>query len=594
MPETIKRAKGADFLFSITDPQTVFTTEDFSEEQVMIQNTLIGFVKNVHQPLAEEMEKGVHEHNITLLKSLGELGMLGTHMPEKYGGLELDTKTNAIISEEIGKTGAFSTSFGAHTGIGMLPILYYGTEEQKQKYLPQLIRGDKISCYCLTEPGSGSDALAAKTNAVLTEDGKYYVLNGQKMWISNAGFADIFIVFAKIEGKEFTGFIVEKEMQGLSLGEEEKKMGIKGSSTRQVFFENVKVPIENLLGEPGKGHLIAFNVLNTGRFKIGPSALGGMKGLIDLSVRYSNERMQFGKRISEFGAIQSKLASQASMCFACDAATYRTSGLIEEEIVNHKALGMDYSDAKREAAEEFALESSILKVGVTDMLNIVASECVQIYGGMGFSEEAPAARAFRDSRISMIYEGTNEINRLLMLNLIFRRALKGELDLLTPATAVQRELEVAHLTDNLLTADDGQEVLKNLKKIPAMLLGQLGKLAMSAKLDLKNEQEILLNLADILIQIYMAESAWLRFLKHPNSELAGSDVRKAAVQLFMFEAVELIRKKSREAVSSFVLPGKQDKFFEAIDKFSQYNAPNVRDLKRILAGHLIARNRYSL
>lgn len=589
-----KTLKGAQFINSPSIAETVFTTEDFSDEQIMIRDTMKEFVKNDFMPVADKMEHGEHSHNRDLLKSLGDLGMLGAHMPEAYGGLGLETNSNTIISEEIGCTSAFSTTFGAHTGIGMLPILYYGTEAQKNKYLPELISGNKVSCYCLTEPGSGSDALAAKTSAILSDDGKHYELNGQKMWISNAGFADVFIVFAKIDGKDFTGFILERNMPGISFGAEEKKMGIKGSSTRQVFFENVKVPAENLLGEKGKGHLIAFNVLNTGRFKIGPSALGGTKGLTSLSIRYANERIQFGKKISSFGAIRSKIALQASKCFAVDAATYRTSGLINDRVKDLMSSGITYGQAKLEAAEEYALESSILKVGATDILNFVASECVQIHGGMGFSEEAGAARGFRDSRIAMIYEGTNEINRLLMLNLIFRRAMKGELDFATGAMAVQQEI-LGGFKMNGHSKEKTEEVtIVNLKKIALMLIGSLGQLAMKGKLDLKNEQEILMNVADILIQIFQAESALLRIQKHPSSELANEKVRKACVQLYFVEATETIRQKAREAVSSFVLPNQQEGYLTAINHYVDYPLHNVKELKNTIADHLIERNAYSL
>ena len=406
----------------------------------MIKSTVEEFVKNDYEPVADRMENGEFELNRVLLKKLGDLGILGTHMPEQYGGMQMDPNTNSLVLEAVGPTGAFSTTIGAHTGIGMLPILYFGTEEQKQKYLPELISGDKVASYCLTEPSSGSDALAAKTRADLSDDGTHYLINGQKMWITNAGFADVFIVFAKIDGKDFTGFILEKGMPGLTLGAEEKKLGIKGSSTRQVFFENVKVPVENLLGEKGQGHLIAFNVLNAGRYKIGPFALGGSKGLTDISIKYANERIQFGRAISSFGAIKSKIAEQAVRTYAAEAAVYRTTGLINDYTEVLMEQGKTYAEAELIAAEEYALESSILKIALSENVNYVADECVQIHGGMGYSEEGRAARGYRDARIAMIYEGTNEINRMLMLNIIFKSAMKGALDFASPAMAVQQEL----------------------------------------------------------------------------------------------------------------------------------------------------------
>ena len=379
METAVKLQKGAHFLIEGYDGD-IFTPENLTEEQKMIKSTVEEFVKNDYEPVADRMENGEFELNRVLLKKLGDLGILGTHMPEQYGGMQMDPNTNSLVLEAVGPTGAFSTTIGAHTGIGMLPILYFGTEEQKQKYLPELISGDKVASYCLTEPSSGSDALAAKTRADLSDDGTHYLINGQKMWITNAGFADVFIVFAKIDGKDFTGFILEKGMPGLTLGAEEKKLGIKGSSTRQVFFENVKVPVENLLGEKGQGHLIAFNVLNAGRYKIGPFALGGSKGLTDISIKYANERIQFGRAISSFGAIKSKIAEQAVRTYAAEAAVYRTTGLINDYTEVLMEQGKTYAEAELIAAEEYALESSILKIALSENVNYVADECVQIHG----------------------------------------------------------------------------------------------------------------------------------------------------------------------------------------------------------------------
>ncbi len=579
--------KGAHFLIKPSNTDEIFTPEDFSEEQDMIRDMVDQFVEKDHLPLSDLMEDGEHQHNRILLKKLGDLGLLGTHMPVSLGGLALDTNTNTIVTEGIGKTGAFSTTFGAHTGIGMLPILYFGTEAQKEKYLPSLISGDQVACYCLTEPGSGSDALAAKTRADLSEDGSHYVLNGQKMWISNAGFADIFVVFAKVNGAEFTGFIVERGWTGLTLGAEEKKLGIKGSSTRQVFFENVKVPVDNLLGEIGKGHLIAFNVLNTGRFKIGPSALGGTKGLLGVSVNYAKERRQFGQPIASFGAIKSKLADQVVATYVSESAIYRTSGLINDYVLKLEEEGKSFEEAKLEAAEEYALESSIIKVATTDIVNMVADECVQIHGGMGYSEETMAARGYRDSRIAMIYEGTNEINRLLMLNLIFKRAMKGQLDFATPAMRVQQEL---------LTGKNGQynynsteeKAISNFKKVALMLIGSAGQQAMKGKLDLKHEQEILTNLANIIIDVFLAESVYLRSAKHKQP------INSAITQLFLREVNERIRSEALEAVGSFVKPELQEGFVAGINKFCSYPLRNTRNLKRQIADHLIANNQYEI
>lgn len=584
--------KGAHFLVENLSSE-IFTPEDFTEEQLMIRDTLAEFVKNDYAPLADRMEHGEHILNRDLLKKLGDLGFLGTHMPESYGGMEMDPNTNALVLEAMGPTGAFSTTYGAHTGIGMLPILYFGTEEQKQKYLPGLIAGDLVASYCLTEPGSGSDALAAKTRADLSEDGKHYILNGQKMWITNAGFADVFIVFAKIDGIDFTGFILEKGMPGLSLAAEEKKLGIKGSSTRQVFFENVKVPVENLLGERGKGHHIAFNVLNAGRYKIGPFALGGSKGIADVGIKYANDRIQFGKPISSFGAIQAKIADQAIRIYAGESAVYRTSGLINDHVEELIENGKSYAEAELIAAEEYALESSILKIVMSETVNYVADETVQIHGGMGYSEETMAARAYRDARISMIYEGTNEINRMLMLNIIFKNAMKGKLDFASPAIAVQQELLTGTQGNDQLT--DELRAVKNFRKIALMLVGTTGQLAMKGKVNLKEEQELLMNLADILIELFLAESLVVRNIKNDKSDKgAPKEIREAIAAVFLRGATDRIRSSAIEIIGSLIREDKQDSFVSGVDQFCTYPLKNVKDLKRTIAQYIIESNSYNL
>jgi len=577
--------KGAHFIINPSSPDSVFTPEDLNEEQKMIKATVQDFIEQDFAPLSDRLENGEHDLNKTLLKKLGDLGILGAHMPESFGGMELDINTNTIIFENLGQTGAFSTTFGAHTGIGMLPILYYGTEEQKSKYLPELITGDKVACYCLTEPGSGSDALAAKTRADLSPDGKHYVLNGQKMWISNAGFADVFIVFAKIDGTDFTGFIVEKDMPGLTLGAEEKKLGIKGSSTRQVFFENLKVPVENLLGNQGEGHLIAFNVLNTGRYKIGPGVVGASKKLVGISAKYANERQQFGKSISSFGAIQSKIADQAVKVYAAESAVYRTSGLIQDLVEELKESGMESSTAKLEAAEEYALESSILKIAATDILAHVVDEAVQIHGGIGYSEESAVARAYRDARISKIYEGTNEINRMLMINLIFKRAMKGKLDFASAALKVQQEL-ITGANDEEKSKSPELLAVENFKKIALMLIGSVGQLAMQGKLNLKVEQELMMNLADVLNYTFLAESSLLRTLKTPSA------TREEITQLYIREATDMIRIKALEAIGTFAKPKLQEGFVKGVDTLLTYPLVNTRDLRRSIAKQIIEKEAY--
>ncbi len=589
----MKLQKGAHFLIEGYDGD-IFTPENLTEEQKMIKSTVEEFVKNDYEPVADRMENGEFELNRVLLKKLGDLGILGTHMPEQYGGMQMDPNTNSLVLEAVGPTGAFSTTIGAHTGIGMLPILYFGTEEQKQKYLPELISGDKVASYCLTEPSSGSDALAAKTRADLSDDGTHYLINGQKMWITNAGFADVFIVFAKIDGKDFTGFILEKGMPGLTLGAEEKKLGIKGSSTRQVFFENVKVPVENLLGEKGQGHLIAFNVLNAGRYKIGPFALGGSKGLTDISIKYANERIQFGRAISSFGAIKSKIAEQAVRTYAAEAAVYRTTGLINDYTEVLMEQGKTYAEAELIAAEEYALESSILKIALSENVNYVADECVQIHGGMGYSEEGRAARGYRDARIAMIYEGTNEINRMLMLNIIFKSAMKGALDFASPAMAVQQELLTGAASDHTDLSAEARAVI-GFRKSALMLVGSVGQLAMKGKINMKEEQEILMNLADILIDLFISESLLLRYGQNMSSG-KGVDqaIQKAIMEVHFQSAKNRILVSAQEAVGSFVLAGKQQAYMSAINSFCDYPLKNVKALKREIADYLIGANEYAL
>ncbi|MBL7796547.1 MAG: acyl-CoA dehydrogenase family protein [Saprospiraceae bacterium] len=579
--------KGGEFLIRDTQPEDVFIPEDFNEEQLMIKQMAVDFLEQEIYPNAQKIEKQEDGIAPKLLKKMGDLGLLGAHMPQVYGGLELDTNTNSVISEVFGPAGSIIVAFAAHTGIGMLPILYFGTEEQKRKYLPGLISGDLKAAYCLTEPGSGSDALAAKTRADLGADGTHYVLNGQKMWISNAGFADIYIVFAKIGGEKFTGFIVERNSPGLTLGAEEDKMGIKGSSTRQVFFENVSVPAENVLGEIGKGHLIAFNALNIGRYKLGIMCIGGCKKVVDMAATYSNERLQFNQPIGNFGAIQHKLAEMAIRTFAGESAAYRTSQLMQDKKAEGDAEGKTFGQATLEAAEEYAIECSILKVFGSEVTDYCVDENVQIHGGIGFSEEYPAARAYRDSRINRIYEGTNEINRLLMVDQLFKRALKGQLDIVGPAWAVQKELASVPSFEKA-DGDYAEEhrAIADFKKIILMTAGAGAKMQMDGKLNLKDEQEILMNCADMLIDLFVAESMLLRVQKLAarSEKPQPQEIYDAMLQVFLHDATARMAKNATDALSSFAEGDLLKTFLMGVKRFTKYPPVNVKEKRRLIAG----------
>lgn len=587
---------GAEFLIKESTAAHTFCPEDFSEEQLMIKETVEDFNNTEVFPNAAKIEKQEDNIAATLLEKFGDLGLLGTHMPESYGGMDMDFNTNTIIGESVGPSGSFSVVYNAHTGIGMLPILYFGTDAQKEKYLPKLITGEYKASYCLTEPSSGSDALSAKATAILSEDGSHYVLNGQKMWITNAGFADIFTIFVQIDGDKFSAFIVEKDMEGFSLGEEEAKLGIKGSSTRMVFMENLKVPAENLLGQIGKGHHIAFNVLNTGRFKLGASVLGGSKMVTNVSVQYANTREQFKTPISSFGAIQHKLAEMGIKNFLAESALYRTSQFINDKIVDLKTEGKSYSAAKLEAAEEYALECSIIKILGSEVLDYCVDEAVQIHGGMGYSEEGVVARAYRDSRINRIFEGTNEINRMVIINTILKKAMKGQLDIVTPALAVQSELQNA--TTDSHTFDGPYSMQKtaihNFKKVLLMILGSAAKLAMEGKLDLKKEQELLMNMSDIVIDIFTAESAMLRAtkLKESGKEKHDSKVYEAMMSVICYEASHKIYKNALDAMSTFVSEEEQDSYITGFRWFTKYPVQNVKAHRRMIAQAMIDADGY--
>jgi len=591
-PTKANNLKGGEFIIKTSDPNQVFVPEEFSEEHKMMADMAHEFlVQNVYPNLdrIDALEPGLMP---SLLDKAGELGLLGVSVPEEYGGFGKDFLTGILMTETLGAGHSFSVAMAAHTGIGTLPILYFGNEEQKQKYLPKLASGEWKASYCLTEPGSGSDALAAKTKAVLSADGTHYILNGQKMWITNAGFADLFIVFAQLDGDKFTGFIVEKTYEGVSLGEEEHKMGIKGSSTRQVFFSDCKVPVNNILGEVGKGHLIAFNILNIGRAKLAAAALGGCKQVTSLSIDYANTRIQFKIPIAKFGAIRHKLAEQAIRTFAVESAIYRVSSLIEDMEQQLLRDGKPFSKALLGAAEEYAVECAILKVAGSEVLDFVTDEGVQIYGGYGYSQDFPVERAYRDSRINRIFEGTNEINRLLSVDMLLKRAMKGELDLMGPAMAVQKELmgipEFGEVDNTLFTAED--RTIANMKKAILMVAGTAVQKFM---MTLAKEQEILMNIADMAIDTYVAESTLLRVKKMVS--IKGEEACKDQIDMlrvYMYDAVDRLSINGKTAINSMAEGDEQRMMLLGLKRFCKATPINTKEARRRIAKTLCEAGKY--
>jgi len=587
--------KGGEFIIKPTDAQSVFTPADFTEEQVMMHQTCIDFVAAEVTPLLDRLDN--HEEGLMrgLMEKAGQLGLFGVSIPEQFGGLDMDFPTALRVTEGLGGGHSFPVAFAAHTGIAMLPILYFGNDEQKAKYLPGLTDGTLMGSYCLTEPGSGSDALSAKTKAVLNAEGTHYVLNGQKMWITNAGFADVFIVFAQIDGDKFTGFIVERNTPGLSLGNEEHKMGIKGSSTRQVFLSDAQVPKENVLGEIGKGHLIAFNVLNIGRIKLAAACLGATKMAATLSVKYANERVQFKMPIAKFGAIRYKLAQQAIRIYAVESAIYRAGSDIYRMEQQLMAEGKGSNEALLGAAREFAVECAILKVEGSEVLDYVVDEGVQIYGGYGFSADYPMDRAYRDSRINRIFEGTNEINRLLAVDMILKKGLKGEIDLMGPAQAVQQELmSIPSMSQDEETGLFSKEMktIANLKKAILMVAGSA---VQKFTATLAKEQELLMNIADMSIKVYIAESTLLRVEK----EAAAKGEEALAVEadiarVYLADAVDIVEKAGKDAIGSMAEGDEQRLLLMGLKRFTKTELLNVKESRRRIAAKLIADNEYSV
>ena len=589
-----KPIKGGEFIIRDTAPKDIFTPEEWTEEHKMIASMCEDFILQEiipHLDRIDSLEEGLMP---SLLKKAGELGLLGLSVPEEYGGMGVDFKTTLLATEYLGLGFSFSVAYGAHTGIGTLPLLYYGNDEQKNKYVAKLASGEWTAAYCLTEPGSGSDANSGKTKADLSEDGSYYTLNGQKMWITNGGFANLFTVFAKIEDdKNLTAFLVEADSEGITLNPEEKKMGIKGSSTRQVFFNNVKVPVENMLSERGNGFKIALNILNIGRIKLGAAVMGGAKGGIDESVRYALEREQFGRSISKYGAIRYKLAEQVIQTYAVESATYRAGQNIDDAIKGLMESGMDKAQATLQGIELFAPECAVIKVAGSECLDYVVDEAVQIFGGMGYSAESSVERAYRDSRINRIFEGTNEINRMLTVDMVLRRAMKGELDLMGPAMKVAGDLmsipEIIEPSDAPLGNEE--HMVSGFKKAILMVAGSAVQKLMQT---LAKEQEVLMNIADMAIWTYLAESVYLRVQKKINSqgeEACAHDI--AIAKTYFYDTADKIAKSAKDAINSYAEGDEARMMLMGLKRFTKTQPFNPKEARQLIAQKLITDKKYN-
>lgn len=586
--------QGGEWLVRESTAADTFIPEEYNEEQQMVKNMCADFLDTEVLPIIERIDKQEEGLMSALIDKAGALGLLGVSIPDTYGGLGKDFITSTLVNEGLGGGFSFSVAVSAHTGIGTLPILYFGTEAQKEKYIPKLTTGEWKGAYGLTEPGSGSDALGAKTTATLSPDGKYYLLNGQKCWITNGGFADVYTVFAKIDGTQFTSFIVERGFEGFTRGPEEHKMGIKGSSTVQLYFQDCKVPVENLLGEAGKGHVIAFNILNIGRLKLCAAALGASKRSATISVEYANTREQFKTPIANFGAIQSKVADMAIQVWTCESALYRTSKWIDDKEHELLEAGKPFNEALLGAAEEYAIECAILKVYGSEVLDFVADEGVQIHGGNGFSDEYLISKAYRDSRINRIFEGTNEINRLLIVDMLLKRAMKGRVDLMGPATAVSKELmsipDYSGDEEEMFAAE--KKSVHNFKKAILMTAGAaVQKLMMK----LENEQEILMHVADMIIKTFVAESALLRVLslteKHGEQAISFEiDI----LRVYLYDVADGIAKNGKDAVNSFMEGDEQRMLMTGLKRFTKTNPFNVKEARRRIAAKIISEGKYNL
>ncbi|WP_064092899.1 acyl-CoA dehydrogenase family protein [Rossellomorea aquimaris] len=588
-----KLIKGGSFLIEDVSFEQVFTPEEYSDEQKMIAKTTEDYVLNEVVPVIDNLENHEFDHSVRLLKEAGELGLLGADVPEEYGGLGLDKVSSALIAEKMSRAGGFSISHGAHVGIGSLPIVLFGNEDQKQKYLPALATGEKLAAYALTEPGSGSDALGAKATAKLNEAGTHYILNGEKQWITNSAFADVFVVYAKIDGEHFSAFIVEKEFPGVSTGPEEKKMGIKSSSTRTLILEDAEIPVENLLGQSGKGHIIAFNILNIGRYKLGVGAVGASKRAFEVTVQYTNQRQQFKTPISSFNLTKEKLATMASKLYAAESSVYRTVGLFEDRMSQLTDEEVKNGTEVAKSIAEYAIECSLNKFFATEVLDYVVDEGVQLHGGYGFMQEYEIERMYRDSRINRIFEGTNEINRLLVPGTYLRKAMKGELPLLQKAQALQEELMM------LMPEEVGDEPLaqekylvKNAKKIGLMLAGLAAQKFGKA---LEKEQEILVNIADIVSNAYAMESVVLRTEKAIDKVGVEKAQQKLLyTQIFCQEAFNEIEQHAKETLVGTETGDSLRMMLSALRKFTRHTPINVIATKRAASEKLIEAEKYTV
>ena len=589
--------RGGQFLVKETKCEDVFTPEDFSEEQLMMRDSVKEFVEKEIWPFKNRFESKDFKFTEEVMKKAGEMGFLSVAVPENYGGMGMGFVDTCLVCDYIsGATGSFSTAFGAHTGIGTMPISLYGTEEQKQKYVPKLASGEWFGAYCLTEPGAGSDANSGKTKAVLSEDGTNYKITGQKMWISNAGFCSLFIVFARIDDdKNITGFIVENDTtNGISFGEEEHKLGIRASSTRQVFFNETKVPVENMLSERGNGFKIAMNALNVGRIKLAAACLDAQRRVTTNAVHYANERVQFNTPIAQFGAIRYKLAEMATSAYAGESATYRAAKSIEDRINARVADGTSHQEAELKGVEEFAIECSILKVAVSEDVQNCADEGIQIYGGMGFSEDTPMESAWRDARIARIYEGTNEINRMLSVGMLIKKAMKGHVDLLGPAMKVQEELMGIPSFDTPDYSELFSEEKEMIAKLKNAFLMVAGAAVQKFGMDLDSHQQLLMAAADMLIEIYMAESTLLRTEKLAKKEgEAKVEEQIAMAKLYLYKAVDIVALRGKESIISFAEGDEQRMMLMGLRRFTKYtNMPNVVALRETITNKLVAENEY--